>query len=126
MEQASRGLRQHVVVGASLDSFAQRRLEIAFRLGVFEIDQAGPEEWKRQRLIELGFGIPDWLCFVPVDFEAGGPWREGLVTAGLDDTPAPLTIWGMSIESTPRVRCEWIAPPLRQRGLFRMRNKIRD
>ena len=39
---------------------------------VFEVDQPGPQAWKRQRLIELGFGIPDWLRLVPVDFEAGG------------------------------------------------------
>ncbi len=38
---------------------------------VFEVDQPGPQAWKRQRLIELGFGIPEWLRLVPVDFEAG-------------------------------------------------------
>jgi len=71
-EQAGRGLSQYVILGAGLDSFAQRRPEIASRLRVFEIDRPGPQAWKRQRLIELGLGIPDWLRFVPVDFEAGG------------------------------------------------------
>jgi RND family efflux transporter MFP subunit len=60
-----------------IGSFAQRRPEIASRLRVFEIDQPGPQAWKRQRLIELGFGVPDWLRFVPVDFEAGGAWQGG-------------------------------------------------
>jgi methyltransferase (TIGR00027 family) len=77
VEQAGRGLSQYVILGAGLDSFAQRRPEIASRLRVFEIDQPGPQAWKRQRLIELGFGVPDWLRFVPVDFEAGGPGGTG-------------------------------------------------
>jgi hypothetical protein len=50
-----------------LDTFAQRRPEIASRLRVFEVDQPGPQAWKRRRLIDLGFGIPEWLRLVAVD-----------------------------------------------------------
>ena len=84
VEQAGRGVSQHVILGAGLDSFAQRRPEIASRLKVFEVDQPGPQAWKRQRLIELGFAIPEWLRLVPVDFEAGGSWWERLNTVGFD------------------------------------------
>src|SRR5262249_25485781 len=66
VEQAARGLGQYVTLGAGLDTFAQRMPQIASRLKVFEIDQPGPQAWKRRRLIELGFGVPDWLRFVPV------------------------------------------------------------
>lgn len=83
-EQARRGVRQYVILGAGLDSFAQRRPEIASHLKIFEIDQPGPQAWKRQRLMELGFGVPDWLCFVPVDFETGDSWREALMAAGFN------------------------------------------
>jgi methyltransferase (TIGR00027 family) len=99
--QASHGLSQYVILGAGLDSFAQRRPEIASRLTVFEIDQPGPQAWKRRRLIDLGFGVPDWLRFVPVDFEAGGSWRDGLVTAGFDDRkPAIVVSTGVSMYLT--------------------------
>jgi methyltransferase (TIGR00027 family) len=105
VEQAGRGLSQYVILGAGLDSFAQRRPEIASHLRVFEIDQPGPQEWKRQRLIELGFGLPDWLRFVPVDFEAGGSWRDGLVTAGFDDRkPAIVVSTGVSMYPSARYR----------------------
>ena len=98
LEQAGRGVDQYVILGAGLDSFAQRRPEIASHLKVFEIDQPGPQAWKRQRLIELGFGVPDWLRFVPVDFEAGGSWREGLVSAGFDESqPAIVVSTGVSM-----------------------------
>jgi len=83
-EQAVRGVRQYVILGAGLDTFAQRRPELASRLLVFEIDQPGPQAWKRQRLVDLGLGIPSFLRFVPVDFEAGDAWRERLSAAGFD------------------------------------------
>jgi hypothetical protein len=35
-----------------------------------------PQAWKRQRLIELGYGIPEWLRLVPVDFEVGQSWTS--------------------------------------------------
>ena len=101
VEQAGRGFDQYVILGAGLDSFAQRRPDIASRLRVFEIDQPGPQAWKRQRLIELGFGIPDWLRFVPVDFEAGEAWQDGLVRAGFDDRkPAIVVSTGVSMYLT--------------------------
>jgi methyltransferase (TIGR00027 family) len=101
VEQAGHGLGQYVILGAGLDSFAQRKPETASHLRVFEIDRPGPQTWKRQRLIELGFGLPDWLRFVPIDFEAGGNWREGLVTAGFDDSkPAIVVSTGVSMYLT--------------------------
>jgi methyltransferase (TIGR00027 family) len=100
-EQAGRGVAQYVILGAGLDTFAQRRPEIAARLRVFEVDQPGPQAWKRQRLIELGFGIPEWLRLVPVDFEAGGSWWEQLVAAGFDPgQPAVVVSTGVSMYLT--------------------------
>ena len=84
VEQAGLGLSQYVLLGAGLDTFAQRRLQTASRMRVFEVDQPGTQDWKRQRLIELGYGIPAWLHLVPVDFEAGDSWRQGLAAAGFD------------------------------------------
>lgn len=101
VEQAGRGVDQYVILGAGLDSFAQRRPEIASRLTVFEVDPPGPQTWKRQRLLELGFGVPDWLRFVPVDFEAGESWRERLVSAGFDaGKPAIVVSTGVSMYLT--------------------------
>jgi methyltransferase (TIGR00027 family) len=101
VEQAGRGVSQYIILGAGLDTFAQRRPEIASRLKVFEVDQPGPQAWKRQRLIELGFGIPEWLRLVPVDFEAGASWREQLAVAGFDaGRPAVVASTGVSMYLT--------------------------
>jgi methyltransferase (TIGR00027 family) len=101
VEQAGHGVGQYVILGAGLDTFAQRRPEIASGLRVFEVDQPGPQAWKRQRLIELGFGIPDWLRFVPVDFEAKDDWWERLAAAGFDaGKPAVVVSTGVSMYLT--------------------------
>jgi methyltransferase (TIGR00027 family) len=101
VERAAEGVRQYVILGAGLDTFAQRRPEIASGMRIFEVDRPGPQAWKRQRLIELGFGIPEWLRLVPVDFEAGGSWREQLTAAGFDaDRPAIVASTGVSMYLT--------------------------
>src|SRR5690348_21108 len=61
---ARAGVGQYVILGAGLDTFAQRKPELASRMTVFEVDQAGPQAWKRQRLLECGYGVPDWLRLV--------------------------------------------------------------
>ncbi len=100
-EQTGRGLDQYVILGAGLDSFAQRRPEIASRLKIFEVDQPGPQAWKKRRLHETGFGVPEWLRFVPVDFESRGSWQDGLVAAGFDTTkPAIVVSTGVSMYLT--------------------------
>jgi len=85
-EQAARGVGQYVILGAGLDTFAQRRPDLTSQLRVFEIDQPSPQEWKRQRLNEVGFGIPSFLQLVPVDFEAGDAWWDRLSASGFDAT----------------------------------------
>jgi len=100
-EQARHSVAQYVVLGAGLDTFAQRRPEIASRLRVFEIDQPGTQDWKRRRLIELGYTIPDWLRFVPVDFETSVNWWEQLCAAGFDPSrPAVVASTGVTMYLT--------------------------
>ena len=98
-EQAGRGVDQYVVLGAGLDTFAQRRPELGARLTVFEVEQPGTQVWKRRRLTELGYDLPDWLRFVPVDFE--GDWWGRLAAAGLDTgRPAVVAATGVTMYLT--------------------------
>lgn len=100
-DQVGRGVAQYVLLGAGLDTFAQRRADLAARMTVFEVDRPGPQAWKRQRLRDLGFGLPDWLRLVPVDFEAGdGEW-DRLAAAGFDPgRPAVVAATGVSMYLT--------------------------
>jgi methyltransferase (TIGR00027 family) len=110
-ERAARGVGQYVILGAGLDTFAQRRADLTPRLAVFEVDRPGPQAWKRRRLLDLGFGIPAFLRLVPVDFEAGDAWWERLVGAGFDaERPAVVASTGVSMYLTR----DAIAATLRQ------------
>jgi methyltransferase (TIGR00027 family) len=100
-EQIGHDVAQYVILGAGLDTFAQRRPELASRLQVFEIDRPGLEAWKRQRLVELGYGIPEWLHLVPVDFEVSGSWWQQLAAAGFDPgQPAVVASTGVTMYLT--------------------------
>jgi methyltransferase (TIGR00027 family) len=100
-ERAAAGTGQYVLLGAGLDTFAQRRPDLASRLAVFEVDQPGTQAWKRRRLAGLGYGVPDWLRLVPVDFEAGVSWQEEVAKAGFDATrPAVVASTGVSMYLT--------------------------
>jgi methyltransferase (TIGR00027 family) len=101
VEQAGHGVGQYVLLGAGLDTFVQRRPEIASRMPVFEVDRPGPRAWKERRLIELGFGIPSFLRLVAVDFEAGDSWWHRLLSAGFDASqPAVVASTGVSMYLT--------------------------
>jgi methyltransferase (TIGR00027 family) len=64
-----RGIRQYIILGAGLDTFAYRNPYPRSCLRVFEVDHPATQSWKRARLREVEIGIPDSLTFAPVDFE---------------------------------------------------------
>lgn len=100
-EQAARGVAQYVILGAGLDTFAQRKPELASGLHVFEVDQPATQAWKRQRLADLGYGIPPHLHLVPVDFEAGQRLWAELGHAGFEARkPAVVASTGVSMYLT--------------------------
>jgi methyltransferase (TIGR00027 family) len=68
-EAVARGVRQYVVLGAGLDTFAHRNPHAALGLRVFEVDHPATQEWKRQMISRARLGSPESLVYVPVDFE---------------------------------------------------------
>jgi methyltransferase (TIGR00027 family) len=64
-----RGVRQYVVLGAGLETFAYRNPLRSSGLHVFEVDHPATQEWKRARLREANIAIPDQMTFAAVDFE---------------------------------------------------------
>ena len=100
IEHSKQGISQYVILGAGLDTLAQRRPDIASKLQVYEIDQPDTLSWKQQRLIDLDFGVPKYLHFVPVNFETSS-WWEQLLKAGFDTSkPAVVACTGVSLYLT--------------------------
>src|SRR5271169_5540690 len=75
------GVRQYVVLGAGLDTFAYRNPHPGLR--VFEVDHPATQAWKREQLLAAGIAIPFSLTFVPIDFERQ-TLADGLVQCGFN------------------------------------------
>jgi methyltransferase (TIGR00027 family) len=98
VKESLNGIQQYVILGAGLDTFAQRKPEIASHLRVFEIDKHETQDWKRKRLNELGYATPDYLRFVSVNFEAGDSWLDKLKSAGFEtNKPAIVASTGVAM-----------------------------
>ena len=85
------GVGQHVVLGAGLDSFADRS-PLAGRIRVLEVDHPATQEWKRERLADARIAVPPTVGFVPVDLREGD--LLGSLTAhGLDPAERTFVSW---------------------------------
>jgi len=77
LEKAVRqGVKQYVILGAGMDTFAFRQPKMMKHLEVFEVDHPATQEFKLRRLAELEWEHPAKLHFISIDFT-----KESLVTA---------------------------------------------
>src|SRR5580704_6861280 len=86
-----RGVKQLVVLGAGLDTFAYRS-PLRDRLRMFEVDHPATQAWKRRQLTEAGILAPESLTFAPVDFERE-TLADGLTAAGFDFAQQTFFTW---------------------------------
>ncbi len=87
----SHGVRQLVVLGAGLDTYAYRS-PFKNRLRIFEVDHPATQAWKREMLTAASIPVPEWLSFAPVDFERE-TLAEGLASAGFDPSQQTFFTW---------------------------------
>lgn len=88
--RAAEPLRQYVVLGAGLDTFAYRNPYDHLR--VFEVDQPLTQAWKRQQLNERRIPIGPNVTFVAVDFERDDI-PTALIDAGWDPRQPTVYAW---------------------------------
>ncbi|WP_042474573.1 class I SAM-dependent methyltransferase [Bacillus ndiopicus] len=62
------GVEQYVILGAGLDTFCFRHPELQARLEIFEVDYPTTQDFKKVRLANANYQIPDNLHFVAMDF----------------------------------------------------------
>ncbi len=85
------GVRQVLVLGAGLDTFAYR-LERREGLRVFELDHPATQRDKRRRLEEAGIAEPQHLAYVAHDFEHGG-MTAALEAENLELSKRTFVLW---------------------------------
>jgi len=86
------GIRQIVILGAGLDTFALRNPHGARQIRIYEVDHPATQAWKLQRLAEAQIALPPWLILVPVDFERDDV-GEKLVAAGFQQNSPAFFTW---------------------------------
>lgn len=86
------GVRQYVILGSGLDTFAYRNPYPEGVLHIFEVDHPVTQAWKRECLREAGINLPNDLTFVPVDFETQTLMQE-LADAGFDPNKRTFFSW---------------------------------
>lgn len=62
------GVKQYVILGAGLDTFCFRHPELNKTLEIFEIDYPATQDFKRGRLANAHYPIPENLHFAAMDF----------------------------------------------------------
>ena len=85
-----RGVRQIVILGAGLDTFALRNPYGG--LEIYEVDHPATQAGKLERLAEAQIAPPPWLLLVPVDFERDDV-GEKLVGAGFQENSPAFFTW---------------------------------
>jgi methyltransferase (TIGR00027 family) len=85
-----RAVKQYVVLGAGLDTFAYRNPHPDLR--VFEVDHPATQAWKREQLQSASIAIPASLIFVPVDFERQ-TLADGLGQSGFNANAPAFFSW---------------------------------
>jgi methyltransferase (TIGR00027 family) len=86
-----KGVRQILVLGAGLDTFAYR-LERTPDMRVFELDHPATQAEKRRRLVEAQIAEPAHVSYVAHDFESGS-MTAALKAAGLDPDRGAFVLW---------------------------------
>lgn len=89
-EAWSHGVRQYVVLGAGLDTFAYRNPYSDLR--VFEVDYPATQGWKLKQLESGGIAVPSTLTFAPVDFEKE-TLESGLERSGYKSNEPAFFSW---------------------------------
>jgi methyltransferase (TIGR00027 family) len=86
-----RGIRQYVILGAGLDSFAYRSA-LSRSVRVFEVDHQATQHWKRRQLAAAKITVPEDVTFVAADFETGSLAAD-LIRGGLDPAVPAFVSW---------------------------------
>ncbi len=86
----AKGVRQYVLLGAGLDTFAYRNPHVGLR--IFEVDHPDTQRWKLSLLAANGIAVPPATTHVGVDFHHD-VLAERLQAAGFDAFQPAVFAW---------------------------------
>ena len=87
-----RGIRQYVLLGAGLDTFAYRQPAWARALDIIEVDHPATQQPKREALAKVGVEAPSNVRFADIDFERE-TLADGLRRCGVSNATPTFFSW---------------------------------
>jgi methyltransferase (TIGR00027 family) len=97
----NQGVKQYIILGAGMDTFAQRNPGLIEQIHIYETDHPETQQFKRSRLKDLGWEQPSNLHFVPVDFTKHN-LEAALLDASFDPKLPSFFSWLGVIHYLPR------------------------
>jgi methyltransferase (TIGR00027 family) len=85
------GIRQYVLLGAGLDTFAYRS-PLAGQVSVFEVDHAATQSWKRAALAAAGIEVPSGVAYIAAGLGTG-ELADALADGGFDLGQPAVISW---------------------------------
>lgn len=86
------GAKQYVILGAGMDTFAYRNPELLSKIHVFEVDRLDTQKFKKYKIEQVGWDIPDNLHYVSMDF-AKDKLADELKISGFDTNKITFFSW---------------------------------
>lgn len=91
-EAVAHGVKQYVLLGAGMDTFAYRQPAWASAIRVFEVDHPESQAFKRETLLKRKIRVPANIEFCPIDFERVS-LADGLAKSSLDHGATAFFSW---------------------------------
>lgn len=95
LHEITLGAKQYVILGAGLDTFSFRHRELESNIEIFEVDHPSTQQFKKERIEEAEFEIPNNLHFVSMDFTKGFS-NEQLRSEGFENKKTFFSLLGVS------------------------------
>lgn len=107
LSEVKLGLKQYVILGAGLDTFCFRHRELKNNVEIFEVDHPATQAFKKKRLANAHFEIPENLHFVSMDF-ANAFTYQNLINEGFENKKTFFSLLGVSYYLTKEENTRFI------------------
>ncbi|MEB9908065.1 class I SAM-dependent methyltransferase [Bacillus anthracis] len=87
--------KQYVILGAGLDTFSFRHRELENEIEIFEVDHPSTQQFKKERIEEAEFEIPNNLHFISMDFTKGFSYEQ-LQNEGFENKKTFFSLLGVT------------------------------
>ncbi|MEF7560609.1 class I SAM-dependent methyltransferase [Bacillus thuringiensis] len=95
LHEVALGAKQYVILGAGLDTFSFRHRELENKIEIFEVDHPSTQQFKKERIEEAEFEIPNNLHFISMDFTKGFSYEQ-LRNKGFENKKTFFSLLGVS------------------------------